>query len=109
MDLPCELRTDRLCLRRWVLDDRVPFAKLNSDPRVVEFLPGPLTREESDARADRAEAHFQQHGFGHWAVEIPGLTPFAGFIGLFIPPFELPFAPCVEIGWPLDAEFLNRG
>src|SRR5258708_27214324 len=109
MDLPCELRTDRLCLRRWVLDDRVPFARLNSDPRVVEFLPAELSREESDAVADRIEAHFQQHGFGLWAVEIPGVTPFAGFIGLSVPRFEAPFTPCVEIGWRLDPDHWNRG
>jgi len=75
----------------------------------VEFLPGPLSREESDARADRIEAHFQQHGFGLWAVEIPGIARFAGFIGLSIPRFEASFMPCVEIGWRLDADYWNRG
>jgi RimJ/RimL family protein N-acetyltransferase len=91
------------------MDDRAPFAKLNSDPRVLEFLPGPLSREASDARADRIEAHFEKHGFGLWAVEIPGITRFAGFVGLSIPPFEAPFTPCIEIGWRLDADHWNRG
>jgi RimJ/RimL family protein N-acetyltransferase len=109
MNLPHELRTDRLWLRRWLPDDRVPFARLNSDPQVVEFLPGPLSRQESDALADRIEAHFQRHGFGQWAVEIPGVTRFAGFIGLAIPRFEAHFTPCVEIGWRLDADHWNRG
>jgi RimJ/RimL family protein N-acetyltransferase len=109
MNLPRELRTERLCLRRWQPADRVPFAKLNSDPRVVEFLPGPLSPEESDAMADRIEAHFAQHGFGLWAVEIPDVVPFAGFIGLSIPRFEAPFTPCVEIGWRLDADYWNSG
>ena len=109
MNLPRELRTERLWLRRWVADDRVPFARLNADPRVVEFLPGPLSRAESDTRADRIEAHFQRHGFGLWAVEVPGVTRFAGFIGLAVPGFEAPFTPCVEIGWRLDADHWNRG
>jgi RimJ/RimL family protein N-acetyltransferase len=109
MNLPRELRTDRLWLRRWLASDRPPFARLNADPRVVEFLPGPLSRSESDARVDRIEAHFQQHGFGLWAVEIPRISPFAGFIGLSIPRFEAPFTPCIEIGWRLDAECWNRG
>jgi RimJ/RimL family protein N-acetyltransferase len=91
------------------LDDRPAFARLNADPRVVEFLPGPLSRQESDARADRIEAHFQRHGFAQWAVEIPGIAPFAGFIGLSIPSFEAAFTPCVEIGWRLDADYWNRG
>jgi RimJ/RimL family protein N-acetyltransferase len=108
-DLPREIRTDRLRLRRWLPDDRAPFAALNADPRVVEFLPGALSREQSDALADRIEAHFERHGFGLWAVEIPGINHFAGFIGLSIPSFEAPFTPCVEIGWRLDPEHWNRG
>jgi RimJ/RimL family protein N-acetyltransferase len=109
MNLPQELRTERLWLRRWQLSDRPSFAQLNRDPRVVEFLPGVLARHESDALADRIDAHFEQHGFGLWAVEIPGVTSFAGFIGLSIPRFEAPFTPCVEVGWRLDAAQWNRG
>jgi RimJ/RimL family protein N-acetyltransferase len=109
MNLPRELRTDRLWLRHWRREDRVPFARMNADPRVMEFFPGLLSPEESNARADRIEAHFDQHGFGLWAVEIPGVTPFAGFIGLAVPRFEAAFTPCVEIGWRLDAEHWNRG
>lgn len=109
MPLPCELRTERLYLRRSQTSDREPFARLNADPRVVEFLPGPLSREESDARAERIEMHFNQHGFGLWAVEIPGVSAFAGFIGLSIPGFEAAFNPCVEIGWRLAADHWNRG
>jgi RimJ/RimL family protein N-acetyltransferase len=109
MNPPQELRTERLYLRRWRASDRSPFAQLNADPRVVEFFPGALSQEESDARVDQIEAHFQQHGFGLWAVEIPGLTPFAGFIGLSIPSFQAPFTPCIEVGWRLDAAFWGRG
>src|SRR5262249_2936117 len=100
---------DRLYLRRWQASDRPPFAKMNADPRVVEFFPGPLSPAESDALVDRIEAHFEKHGFAQWAVEIPGVSPFAGFIGLSIPRFEAPFTPCIEIGWRLDAEHWNRG
>jgi RimJ/RimL family protein N-acetyltransferase len=109
MNLPQELRTDRLLLRRWRSDDRGPFARLNADPRVVEFLPGPLSQEESDARADRIETHFERHGFGLWAVEILDVTTFAGIVGLSVPPFETHFTPCVEIGWRLDTANWNRG
>src|SRR4051812_45087028 len=109
MSLPREMRTDRLRLRRWQGDDRVAFARLNADPRVVEFFPGALSQEESDALADRIEAHFERHGFGLWAVEVPGVTPFAGFVGLAVPRFEAHFTPCVEVGWRLDAGHWNRG
>jgi RimJ/RimL family protein N-acetyltransferase len=108
-NLPRELVTDRLLLRRWRDEDRAPFAALNADPRVVEHLPGPLSRAESDERAARIEAHFAEHGFGLWAVEVIDAVPFAGFVGLSVPRFEAPFMPCVEIGWRLAAECWGQG
>ena len=77
MTKPLELRTDRLRLRRWLPSDREPFAAMNADPRVAEHLPGIIAREESDAATARIDAHFDQHGFGLWAVEIPNVVSFA--------------------------------
>jgi RimJ/RimL family protein N-acetyltransferase len=104
-----ELRTQRLLLRRWCQADRAPFAALNADARVMEHFPSPLSKEESDALAMRIESHFQLHGFAQWAVEIPGVASFAGFVGLSIPRFEAKFTPCVEIGWRLAAEYWGQG
>jgi RimJ/RimL family protein N-acetyltransferase len=104
-----ELRTERLRLRRWVRSDRDPFAVLNSDPRVMQHFPSVVSREESDALADRIESSFDLNGFGLWAVEVPSLAPFIGFVGLDIPRFEAHFTPCVEIGWRIDAKYWNRG
>jgi len=109
MSMLRELRTHRLRLRRWCATDREPFAALNADPRVMEHFPAPFSCEESDALAARIEDHFEQHGFGLWAVEIVNIAPFAGFIGLSVPHFEAHFTPCVEIGWRLAAEFWGRG
>jgi RimJ/RimL family protein N-acetyltransferase len=104
-----DLQTDRLRLRRWLPADREPFAALNADPRVTRYLGGPLSREESDALAARIETHFDQRGFGLWAVEIRGGASFAGYIGLAVPRFEARFTPCVEIGWRLGAEHWGQG
>jgi RimJ/RimL family protein N-acetyltransferase len=109
MNVARELRTHRLYLRRWCATDRQPFAALNADPRVMEYFPAPLPREESDALAARIESHFEQHRFGLWAVEIVDVAPFAGFIGLSVPRFEAHFTPCVEIGWRLAAECWGCG
>jgi len=103
------LTTERLILRPWREADREPFAALNADPRVMEFFPSCLDRAESDASADRIEAHFARHGFGLWAVELPGTAPFIGFIGLSVPRFEAHFTPCVEIGWRLAHKHWGRG
>ena len=107
--LPRELRTARLILRRWRPADRDPFVAMNADPRVMEHFPALLSPDETDARIARIETQFEQHGFGLWAVEIPGVTPFAGFVGLSIPSFEAAFTPCVEIGWRLAADYWGQG
>ena len=104
-----ELRTARLLLRRWRPDDRPAFATMNADERVMEHFPSVLTRVESDALADLIDLHFERHGYGLWAVEIPGAAAFAGFIGLSMPAFAAPFTPCVEIGWRLAAAHWGRG
>ena len=104
-----ELRTERLWLRRWRPTDREPFAALNADPRVMEHFPAPLARAESDSMADRISAHFERHGFGLWAVEVPGVVEFAGFVGLNVPIFEAHFMPCAEIGWRLAVPHWGHG
>ncbi len=104
-----ELVTERLLLREWRDGDAEPFARLNADPRVMEFFPATLTRAESDAMIGRARAHFARHGWGMWAAELRGTGEFIGYIWLNVPSFEAHFTPCVEIGWRLAAEHWNRG
>jgi RimJ/RimL family protein N-acetyltransferase len=103
------LITERLILRCWRQSDREPFSRLNADPRVMNFLPGALSRNESDLLVDRIEAHFGQHGFGLHAVEFCGDHSFIGFIGLSVPTFQTAFTPCVEIGWRLSADHWGQG
>jgi RimJ/RimL family protein N-acetyltransferase len=104
-----ELKTERLLLRRWQPADFAPFAALNAEPRVNEFLPGPLSQEQSDELAARIDANFDRYGFGLWAVEVRDVSPFIGFIGLAVPRFKAHFTPCVEIGWRLSADQWGRG
>jgi RimJ/RimL family protein N-acetyltransferase len=101
--------TERLVLRHWRESDKEPFARINADARVMEFMPGLLTREESDALVDRIEAHFRRHGFGLYAVELRDDHSFAGYIGLAVPSFRAHFTPCVEIGWRLSANCWGQG
>jgi RimJ/RimL family protein N-acetyltransferase len=103
------LRTERLVLRPWRDDDLGPFAAMSADPEVMRWIGAPLTREQSDAVAARIRAGFETHGFGLFAVEVPGHTHFAGFVGLSVPAFEAHFTPCVEIGWRLARVHQSRG
>ena len=103
------LTTERLLLRRWRDEDRLPFQRINADPRVMEFMPRLLTAERSDAMIVRIEEHFERHGFGLFAVEERTNAQFIGYVGLMIPSFQAPFMPAVEIGWRLAAEYWGRG
>jgi RimJ/RimL family protein N-acetyltransferase len=103
------VKTERLILRHWRESDREPFARINADPLVMEFMPRVLSKEESDSVADRIESHFRQRGFGLCAVELRSNGSFLGFIGLSVPSFDAPFTPCTEVGWRLAADCWGQG
>ncbi len=104
-----EFNTERLWLRQWCTADREPFAVLNADPKVMEFYPAPLSRSASDVMANRCQALIAERGWGFWAVETKCANEFIGFVGLHTPAPELPFSPCVEVGWRLDAKHWGKG
>ncbi len=103
------VETDRLILRHWRPSDHAPFARMNADPRVMEFLVGPVSRNESDLLVSRIQSHFRQHGFGLCAAELRENHEFIGFIGLAVPSFQAAFTPCVEIGWRLAVGRWGQG
>jgi RimJ/RimL family protein N-acetyltransferase len=106
---PNLLTTQRLLLRQWRDSDRDAFARLNVDPIVMEHFPRCWLRNESDAAVTRLQEVIAERGWGFWAVEVPGVAEFIGFVGLSVPRFTAPFTPCVEIGWRLAKEFWGHG
>lgn len=75
----------------------------------MHHFPGTLSRAESDGFARRIEREFEERGYGLWAVEEPGITEFAGFVGLHHHSFPAHFTPCVEVGWRLAKHCWGRG
>lgn len=104
-----EVRTERLLLRRWLDSDREPFAQLTADTEVMRFFPAPLTREQSDGLAARADALFDLHGYGLWALERLDTGEFIGFTGLAPMPSGIPGAGGVEVGWRLAQSAWGQG
>ncbi|AOM39142.1 GNAT family N-acetyltransferase [Xenorhabdus hominickii] len=105
-----QLETERLLLRAWKEEDREPLFRLNSNPEVMEFFPNTLTKEQNNTLVDNFISKFEtQGGWGLWAVELKQSGKFIGFVGLNVPNIELPFSPCVEIGWRLDKPFWGKG
>jgi RimJ/RimL family protein N-acetyltransferase len=102
------IRTERLVLRRWRDADREPFAALNADPVVMEHMQGTMSRERSDAFVDRIEAAWSERGWGLWAVAVPGVAPFIGYVGLW-PADYVTGEPMVEVGWRLARRHWGHG
>jgi len=106
------IRGERVTLRQWTDADRAPFAAMSVDPEVMLHMRSHLTRDESDALVARVRGQIDEHGFGLWAIDVPGLG-FAGFVGLAKVPFEVPLAgfetALHEIGWRLARKAWGHG
>ena len=57
----------------------------------------------------RIKLHFDENGFGLFAVETKLTKKFIGFTGFAIPTFDAFFTPCVEIGWRYKKEAWGQG
>ena len=101
--------TQRLILRRWNPEDHISFSKMNADPRVMQYFPSTLSKDESLVLVQKIEESFEKNNFGFWAVERKDNREFIGFVGLNRPNFQADFTPCVEIGWRISSENWNRG
>ena len=104
-----ELRTQRTLLRNWVDADQEPWVAMNADPDVRRYFSSVATREQALAEAQRARANLARRGWGPWVLEVPGVLPFAGFVGLFVPAWSAHFTPAVEIGWRLPRGAWGQG
>jgi RimJ/RimL family protein N-acetyltransferase len=107
------LETDRLLLRPWrPAEDLDALSALNADPAVMRWVTPnrPLRREETADLLDRIVRHWDEHGFGLWAVVPRGEgADCVGFAGLAIPSFLPVVLPAVEVGWRLAPAWWGRG
>lgn len=104
-----QIQTQRLKLRRWRTTDLKPFAALNADPTVMEHFPSVMTGADTARMIARIEEHFQEHGYGLWAVERRASGALVGFTGLSVPNFKAAFMPAVEVGWRFSKEHWGNG
>lgn len=106
---PPIIRTDRLILRQWNSADLEPFARLNADPKVMEYFPSVLTWEESRASLQSAYDNIEKYGWGKWAVILIETGEFIGRIGLENVDIEASFYPNVELGYRLAFKHWGKG
>lgn len=103
------IETERLILRTWQESDADAFFRINEDPKVIEFLPGPLTMQKVQDFMSAMNQQWQEKHYTLWAAEEKASGKLAGFIGLSWLALPPPFVPSVEIGWRLGSEFWYQG
>ena len=103
------IETERLLLRTWKDEDAEAYYQINQDPKVIEFLLGPMTMAEVEKFITAANQCFSDNKYTLWAVEEKTTKAFIGFVGLWAPEWEAHFTPCVEIGWRLGSQHWGKG
>lgn len=103
------ITTDRLLLRTWDIEDREAYFQMNQDPKVIEFLRGPLSRKQVYDFIHAANVHNDKHGYTLWAAELKRTGELIGFIGLNGIAWQAHFTPAIEIGWRLGSEYWGKG
>jgi RimJ/RimL family protein N-acetyltransferase len=107
-----QLTTPRLLLRSWRDEDEAPMAAINSDPEVMRMLNRAVDAKSLAGFIDRARGHWDEHGFGWFAIEgregdLGG--EMIGFAGVAYPTFLPEVAERPEIGWRLAPRAWGRG
>ena len=103
-----EIRTERLVMRGWRESDLAPWAAMNADPEVRQYVGPLLTFEQAAAWALNFQDDLDRYGFGFWALEVRASGEFIGFTGLGTVGGEMPVTG-IEIGWRLARPAWGRG
>ncbi|HVS90991.1 MAG TPA: GNAT family N-acetyltransferase [Mucilaginibacter sp.] len=103
------IETPRLVLRAWEASDYDPYIELNQDKSVMQFFPAVMAPDETLGQIARIRAHFEEYGYGLFAVERRDSGQFIGFTGFSHPSFKSYFTPCIEIGWRLGRKHWRQG
>lgn len=106
------LESERLTLRRHVVDDFDDSAAMWADPVVTRHIGGkPFSREESWTKLLRYVGHWHVVGFGYWVVREKGSQRFVGEVGFA--DFKRDMQPSLEgspeTGWVLAAHAHGKG
>ena len=104
-----EIETDRLLLRRWREEDLDAYTRICADPEVMRYMGGPRTRRRCEEQIAGFVRHWEERGFGQWAVEEKATGAFIGRIGLLYHEDWPEGEHKTEVGWLLERSFWGRG
>ena len=106
-----EIKTNKLCLRRWKAEDIDPFANMCADPEVMKWIGSGVvrTREECLLAIENSEHFWEENGFGLFAVELRETQSLIGFSGFAVPSFLPEIMPSIEIAWRFVRDAWGHG
>ena len=105
----------RYIVQNFAQNDKIYLFGFGQGAHTVRALSGLINncgiskRAEIDGFVARIQRLIEGRGWGLWAVEVPGVSDFIGFVGLHMPKDHLPCSPCVEIGWRLAKPYWGKG
>jgi len=102
------IETERLILRAFRDEDRAPFAAINADPRVADWLGGAMDRAACDAMVDRINRQIEADGYGFFAAERKADGRLVGMIGIRRQ-VGGPGPTAIELGWRLAHDAQGSG
>ena len=103
------LETERLVLRQWRASDFDDLFRIYADPEVYGFLAGPIDRDRTERQIEAFMRHWDERGFGLWAVDEKAAGRMIGRIGLMHQDEWTEGDDKVEVGWTLDRAVWRRG
>jgi len=105
------VETARLLLRPLKADDLPFLAPIWADPDVMRYIGAGDTCDDERSREllGHLIAHWEDHGFGLWAVVPKAEQAPVGWAGLAVPTFLPAVLPAVEAGWLLARSHWGRG
>ena len=103
-----ELKTARLSIRPFTLDDAAFILRLLNEPSFVENIADKGVRDLEGARSylrDGPLASYERHGFGLWRVGLAGDGTPVGMAGVL----KRDYLDDIDIGYALLPEFCGAG
>ena len=105
-----EIETARLRLRQYTLNDLDKLTQILSNPEVMKYsprgaIPQDKVRQVTQEILEFFITHWEQHGFGVWAVIYKQINQLIGHCGLNF----LPNSPEVEVLYRFDQSYWNYG
>ena len=101
------LKTKRLKLREYNLNDFNELYKILSDKETMKYYPKPYDEKGTKRWIEWSIENYQKHGFGWWAIELLDTNQFIGDCGITIQNIDGELLP--EIGYHINKLYWNNG